>query len=403
MPITPRSGGYQVRVNFSKALKGYRRVSCQVSTLEEAQKKEKEIRKSLDIFGKWPIEEGDRPLAKDTDKASVEKGGTLRKAVNLSLEYHWGGTEYGEILNKQAPGILRFFHSRGVYDIDDITSEDTDAFITHLKAIGNAPSTINKKISFLSVVSQEAIERDPPLASKLIKIKKLKEGVQEKWWLRPEDQEKASKWLRSQNEELFADYIDLVCLQGFRIKEMLAVEHRHCVDLYGDSPQIKVPGTKTQKSQATLPVYRESIPILRRSYERAEANGWKNLFPMTYQQAATRWNTVREYLGVSEVKTATLKSLRRTFAWYANKRRMTTSDLKRVMRHNNITTTEGYLDLVGANDLEYTRSYFEEDETPQTVDTASTSSSSVGDMIRHYRESGATPEEVARFAKEIMG
>jgi len=94
-----------------------------------------------------------------------------------------------------------------------------------------------------------------------------------------------------------------------------------------------------------------------------------------------------------------MKSLRRTFAWYANSRGMPTSALQKVLRHKGIGTTAGYLDLVGGGELEQSRKYFEAIRDPAPEPPRS----NVAAIIQAYPQTpGITPEDVARFAKELM-
>jgi hypothetical protein len=59
-----------------------------------------------------------------------------------------------------------------------------------------------------------------------------------------------------------------------------------------------------------------------------------------------------EFLGVSNVATATLKSLRRSFARRATLKGMPTDVLRQYLRHSDIKTTQGYLNLIGGYGLE---------------------------------------------------
>jgi hypothetical protein len=77
---------------------------------------------------------------------------------------------------------------------------------------------------------------------------------------------------------------------------------------------------------------------------------------------------------------------------------MPTATLQKVLRHKGIGTTAGYLELVGAGELEQSRRYFEvgasREEPPR---------SNVAEIIKAYASTpGITPEDVARFAKELM-
>jgi len=78
---------------------------------------------------------------------------------------------------------------------------------------------------------------------------------------------------------------------------------------------------------------------------------------------------------------------------------MPTSALQKVLRHKGIGTTAGYLDLVGGGELEQSRKYFEAIRDPAPEPPRS----NVAAIIQAYPQTpGITPEDVARFAKELM-
>lgn len=85
---------------------------------------------------------------------------------------------------------------------------------------------------------------------------------------------------------------------------------------------------------------------------------------------------------------------------------MPTSTLQKVLRHRGIATTAGYLDLVGDSSLKDSRRYFlSEDSTkPQGVEKPQSAlGGNVAEIIKAYAQTpGVTPEDVARFAKELM-
>lgn len=414
MPIDQKFHRFQVRVNRASADKGYRRIAKSCKSREEAERLEREINLALDAYGHWPVREGAVPIAVPNElyaqaaarsyRNPAYRTGTLREAAILALNTHWKGMRYHPTVDGFMYPLISFFEDLGKIHLDDITSADLDAFVARCRARGNAPSYINQQIGALRIVNKLALKRLPPLATVLLPMPYVKGGKTEKWWLRPEAREEVTKLLRGPNvvlaeDAMFADLIDIICFQGLRVEEALRLEERQFRGLDGDKPWLQPDGTKTHDAGNSIPVFPESIPIIKSAILRARSNRWDRLFPITPREASDRWNNVRAYLGVDHIPTATMKSLRRTFAWYANHRGMPTATLQKVLRHRSITTTSGYLDLIGSGEVENSRKYFV-DDTTQVPPVAPTSS--VGDLIRAYRDAGATPEEVARFAKEMM-
>ncbi|MCC5780512.1 tyrosine-type recombinase/integrase [Nitratireductor sp. B36] len=414
MPITERGGGYQVTVNRASAKAGYRRIRRQVQSLCEAESLETEINEALDVYGKWPVEEGDKPLpvptlhGRSTRTQAIltptGQTGTLRKAAEIAIETHWKGMRSETQTGYTLMSDVAFLEQRGKRDIDQIVSEDIDALVAHHREKGHSASYINQALGHIRKVNQIALKRLPPLCTTVIPITKQKARNKKTWWLRPEDHQQVSEWLRRPGgDPLFADLIDIIVYEGLRVEEALRLTEGCFTGLAGNKPWLHPDGTKTADSDNAVPVYPEALPVIKRSIARAKANRWERLFPISPRQAMSRWNTVREFLGASHIPTATMKSLRRTFAWYANSRGMPTATLQKVLRHRTITTTSGYLNLVGAGELEDSRKYFSKDST-QHHTVPSPSGNSVGEIIKAYAQTpGVTPEDVARFAKELMG
>lgn len=396
MTIRPRTSGWQVEVNCASALPKYRRVRVQHNgSRESAELLEKEIAAALRSYRKWPVEDGDEVYVNSTTTRSK---GTLRECMELALKTRWAGTRWGETVEVCLRSIVRFFEERrGVYDLDDMTSADVDAFVADCRSRGNTAVTINKNLSMLSVLYEVGSKRTPKLCTTRVDLPRLRPEPIEKWWLRPEDFEKAVAWLRvEKGDPLFADLIEMMVYQGLRVEETLRLSVRDFTGLDTDKPWLKVPGTKTKKAGSSIPVFGWSLELCERCLQRCKVLRQDRLFPYTRRQASDRWNEVRAYLGVSDVKTATLKALRRTFAYYATtKGKMPTKTLQDVLRHETITTTQGYLELTGGEQMEHARDYLKGDTKPSNGDMLKAA-------IEAFKAAGASPEEVARFTKEML-
>lgn len=394
MPINPRGKAFQVAVRRADALPGYQRIRKDRPTRESAEALEREINAAIDTYGKWPVEHGDRP--REARKPTLLHG-TLYEAAKLTVETHWAGTPYEKQVTPVVWLIVEFMEKRGRLHLDDITSEDIDAYVRHCFEVrGSSANTVNHHLSALSEVQKLALGRKPPLQAVPFPIKRVKVKRIEKWWLRPEDQRRAAEWLRGQAEYVFADYLETLAFQGLRVAEGLRLAERHITGLGGDTPRMKVPGTKTERSESTIPVFPQSRVILERSIERARQAGWSVLFPMTWRQANGLWQQVRAFLGVDDIRTATLQAVRRSFAHYANENGMPTKTLQKVLRHETIVTTDKYLQLVGGADAEEARKYFKDDAPEARPDGW------IAEAIAGFKSTGATPAEVAQFVKELM-
>lgn len=410
MTITRRGNSFQVEVRRVDALdetpsggKNYRRIRKSVASRQDAVELEKQVHQALDKFGKWPVPRGCKPLHKPTPRNRIS-GGTLREAAKLAFKTHWRGTSQSGTRGIEATvwTIVSFMETkRKVFDLDDLTSADIDAYSDHCMAPreqggrGNVARTVQKNLTFLSVIFDVAMERTPPLAVSKPNIKKPKPKKVLKWWLTPEMQGRVVTHLKAQGDELMADYVELAVFLGLRVEENLRLEPKHFSGLNGERPTCLVPGTKTANSQQTIGVHDDAARVARRCVSRAEANGWKTLFPWNYKTIMTKWQDIRSFLNEDGNTSCTLKALRRSFAAYANARGVKTHGIQRHLRHSSITTTEGYLALTGNDTTEMVRDQLNtRPASSQTHDLVS--------VLEAYRSTGATPEECAKFAKEMM-
>lgn len=405
MTVLKRGTSWQVDVSDASALEGYQRIRKSFKTQTEAEQRDREILEALEVYGKWPVEAKDRPRVKN--KKTTSKTGTLREAAQIGLDQHWKGTPYWKTVNHVIWNLVGWFEDQGCPDIDDIKSIHLDKFVEFcwnegFSGRGNTDNTINKHLSILGVLNELGLKRKPPLCREKLPLVRRSVKKVEQWWLKPEDHKRVGAHLRGAGDPLFADFIDMMCYQGFRVRENLSLRPRHFLALRTDKPKVQVPGTKTQKAQTTIPVFEIAEELVERCIKRANENGWDRLFPLTWRQAAERWDYVRDYLGVSDVASATMRSLRRTFAAYADARGMSTKTLQEILRHETITTTEGYLNLTGAERTENARKYMTKDIQIAVQPVVEDNTAALLKAIQAYKATGATPEEVARFTMEIM-
>jgi integrase len=356
MKVNRRGSSWEVAVYDADADKGHTRHRYSRKTEADARSLGTEIEAALCQFGHWPLTATSKPKAPKI--YNVLRSGTLREASHHAITTHWVGTSWGDTVDRVVPSMLEFFEKRSRKNIDSITSEDLDAYVSECRARGNTATTINKKLSILSVINTVALERRPQLANIRLPIKRVPAKHVEKWWIRPEDLDRLVNWLLTvKGDPVFADLVLTIVLQGLRVSEALRQERRHVIGLSGDTPKLMVAGEKTSLSEAAIPIFTHSIGVYQRSVERAVNMGWKRLFPLSWRQASDRWNECRVYLGVEHIPSSTMRALRRTTAAYANKAGMTTRLLQKILRHETITTTEGYLRLIGAEELEDARRY----------------------------------------------
>lgn len=307
-----RGLGWQVEINSSKALEGYRRIVVQMKGTEaEAEALESLIRRNVLTYGKHPVTLDDRPLF----PAPLQ--GTLRIATRLALKTHWNGLpSRGEVEAEIWP-IITWLEEHGCPDFEQVTPEIVQALIRWEqveKRYTNA--TINQHLSHIETINAVAREHWLGLAEASIPLIVLPLH-RETWWLQPEGLADLMGWLERQGEALFADLIRVIVLEGCSIEQALSLRPRHVIGIDSQEPLVKTPDTKTGKAQPAIPIFDAALPAFRRSLERAKLYRWDFLFPISGKKAGAQWNECKRYLGIQGDRTATLRALRGSFPFYA--------------------------------------------------------------------------------------
>ena len=217
--------------------------------------------------------------------------------------------------------------------------------VTEWRARGLSPSTINKRLTILSVLGVNVSGCYTTLPRKL------------KWWLRPTDHAMICAWLREmpdtygdQRHALVADYIDWTVFTGLRVEESLRLVRREIEFKPDGKASITVPGLKTMGAQQNLPIGADACAILVSRGMRDTANPNQPVFPISYFMLALVWTACMDKLGVEPHQGASLKAIRRSAARHLTTKGMPLDILRQYLRHEDIQTTMGYLRLTGGYD-----------------------------------------------------
>lgn len=273
-------------------------------------------------------------------KASQES--QLRQALNTLLE----------VLGASAANV----------SLASVNTTQVQACVAKWRAEDKSPSTINSRLSVLSVMG---INTDGCW---------VKNKLPPKWWLRPEEQDRLITYLRAPQlpflmAPLLADYIEFISYTGLRVEEALRLSWRdvtlkvteadgmmHSQSGMRSLSEMDVPGTKTQRSRATLALgVLPSLLLLKRK-EMAQGHEL-HVFPIKYDHLHEAWDKGRAFLGEQGNRMATLKALRRTAARHLTVNGMPTEMVRAYFRHSNIKTTMGYLALVGGYNVNEQRKF----------------------------------------------
>jgi integrase len=290
----------------------------------------------------------------------------LLLAAHRILEEHYGPntTRY-----PQALAALAELWSLYPEDyLDDITRDKLHHWNTVMLARGNGASTRTSKLSVVGVMHEHFDVAGrcripyPPQAKRL------------KWWLTPENEARVLAWCEAEpGMETLSDYLRFILTTGLRVQEALRLQRMHFAGLGTDKPVMLVPGTKTEAAQAPLPLLPDAVTIITRRVglagdledylfagervycKRGHTGGPE---PLRYQTLQTWWKECRCAVGIPVNLNTGLKALRRSFARVASDRSVPTEAIQLYLRHSQITTTQGYLRLVGRDDVERLRQWF---------------------------------------------
>lgn len=260
----------------------------------------------------------------------------LRAAAEQALRSHWAGLRTYKRSRCQLGITLGYLESLGCSTVDSITPDHLMRLREWTYNNGSGPATVNIRLACLSVLG--------------VKVTYCKPPRHRKWFLSPQEEERLYA-LALPN--ILRAFVSWTVSTGLRVEESLSLRWRD-VDLTAYT--VSVAGTKTDLSQATLPLSEEALDALAMVLSTACRPG-DPIFAITYQTLRRLWEIAREALGLADIPTATLKSLRRSFARRAHLKGMPADVLRQYLRHGNIKTTMGYLWLVGGYSQDEMRKY----------------------------------------------
>lgn len=265
---------------------------------------------------------------------------------------------------------------RGVNAITGLKQTDLDAYLTALKTMGNSPSTINTKMSLVSVLLDHAFATlsvnalvGTALHGNRLKVPYVSRPKHNQWWLKQDDKAKLLDWLAGKEytglllpftgAPLMAKYIRWTVATGLRVEETLRLLPADFDGLESATPALIVPGTKTTGSRVRIPLSNEAAEIAIQLINRFDQPGkvppTRRLFDVDYRWLKDRWNDCRKFLKVENNPTSTLKALRRNFAAECLLKGIPANLIQELMRHTSLETTMGYLKLIGMTDNQATR------------------------------------------------
>lgn len=265
---------------------------------------------------------------------------TFGRFIEKYYQYLWG--------NSRNPKAMRSLVDRAVeglgadVKLSQITEATIANLIAKLRAEGNAPGTINRKITSISKALKYA--RRLKLIDDVPYIKKLPEPEGRTRFLsRGEEEVLLRAFLHFGLEEAH-DIVRVLLYTGARKSEVLKLTWRD-LELYGPHPQATFWVTKNGRPR-TVPLVGPALEALRERRKQAAElpdplpSSW--VFRLTGNQLQDQWDRVRAYMGMSDDPQFVIHILRHTCA---SRLVQGGIDMRRVqvwMGHQSITTTMRY-------------------------------------------------------------
>lgn len=275
----------------------------------------------------------------------------LRAALRILWETKWQHCRSGKTLLSQAEIAITALEATRTHTAQEVTPRHVQRITALWYGQGLSPATITKRLNCLSALGVNVTGERPTKRPQL------------KWHLPEAQRLDVMDFLRSRERvnarlaEVSAAYVGWTATTGLRLEETLALK-RTDISNGPSGWTVQVPGTKTAKSQATLPLSAEQVSYANVAMRHRNMHSNDCLFNITYDELRSAWSLVREEFGWVDEPTCTLKALRRSAARYLHVDcGMPLDMVRQYLRHEKIETTLEYLRLTGGYGTEEMRRF----------------------------------------------
>lgn len=284
------------------------------------QRKEAHLLQPMPTYGDF-LEESYFPFCRATKKSAKEEARSMR---------------------------LQIVPVFGHLPLNEITKSLVAAFVNEKVAHGYEPSGINKLLAHLKTSINRAVEWEVGglQVSPIRGLKLLKVAPRIDRFLDPDEAKRLIRAVHESESPLLRFIVPFLLFTGARKREALDAEWRY-VDL--ESRIWTIPDTKAGKPRF-VPLSDQAMEVVKatQSYLRGtrQANS-KWLFPNLesgepYTSIFYPWDVARKAAGLPEVR---IHDLRHSFASALVNRGMTLYDVKELLGHANVVTTQRYAHL----------------------------------------------------------
>ena len=306
--IRKRGDSYMVDVT----LRGYRRTAT-ASTLDAA--------KAIRIQMQAEMANG-RP--------EIVARWTWMEAYRRTYKTHWEGTRAEATSRGSANEVCEYFGWKAY--VDDCNTSALDGFVDHLRAKGNGPGTIIRKLGAASKMLTVVHERDG--ITKLPRIPRPKQPAGKLRWLSEEEERRLIVSLIGGNLRrtgvLYSAIIVLLDT-GLRLGELVAIDK---ADVDVEQSTVLIPVSKADKARL--------VPLTNRA--RMSLASFLRTGPHSARRLRESWERMRATLGPSFAD-VTLHTLRHTCASRLVSRGVPLRTVQEFLGHRSINSTLRYAHL----------------------------------------------------------
>lgn len=259
-------------------------------------------------------------------------GFTLQQALSLCIRVRWTGERaWDRTAAIYAEQLVAFFG--GKTPLAEIRAKEVNEYRQHLLDQGNAPATVNKKISCLSSMQSEAVLHghlaERPMLPRQLKLSNLKDAV-----FSEEDVRKLARFLEETGHRPAADLFVFLVETGCRWGEAAA--------LVGSDVDLERGAVTFSKTKGNRP---RTIPLTSRARNAIEANMppllHYKVWPYTYERFRRMFERARLYCGVDEA--LTLHSCRHTCLTRLAQRNVSLAQIRAWGGHSTLAAVARYL------------------------------------------------------------
>jgi integrase len=316
MTIYKRGTGFMVSVGS-----GARRYRQTFKTLKDAQEAEANALLRQRASGS-PLE------APTTVQPKATLGATLKMAHDLTWRLYWDQHDSAKTIRINCRSVFRAIPE--LTQVSEITPAMVLEAVEEWEDEGNSGSTVNRKISCLSMMLKTAVEQGWIAA--VPKLPRRKEGKHRIRWMNDQEELRALSACQHLGLDELRDFIVIAVDTGFRRGELLGLSPG---DHFNGQLHLHAGETKTDRARA-VPVTTRVEKILH------QRGNQRRIFGFTEHQLRYQWNALKAYMKLEDDPQFVVHMLRHTCASRLVQRGVPLAVVQQWMGHSNIMTTMRY-------------------------------------------------------------